>query len=58
MNRVITHTILTKNQSESHILNLLDMANAGLGQLNAVQQGTVKEYLNLHLKKNEKQLKI
>jgi len=30
-----------KKTTRSHILNLLDMANAGLGQLNAVQQGTV-----------------
>ena len=30
-----------KQTNRSHILDLLDMANAGLGQLNAVQQGTV-----------------
>lgn len=30
-----------KKTNRSHILDLLDMANAGLGQLNAVQQGTV-----------------
>ena len=30
-----------KKTNRSHILNLLDLANAGLGQLNAVQQGTV-----------------
>ena len=32
---------LKKKTNRSHILDLLDMANAGLGQLNAVQQGTV-----------------
>jgi chromosome segregation protein len=30
-----------KKTNRSHILDLLDMANAGLGQLNVVQQGTV-----------------
>ena len=30
-----------KPTTRSHVLDLLDMANAGLGQLNAVQQGTV-----------------
>ena len=30
-----------KKTNRSHILDLLDMANAGLGQLNTVQQGTV-----------------
>jgi chromosome segregation protein len=30
-----------KPTNRSHILDLLDVANAGLGQLNAVQQGTV-----------------
>jgi len=30
-----------KKTNRSHILDLLDVANAGLGQLNAVQQGTV-----------------
>ena len=30
-----------KKTQRNHILDLLDMANAGLGQLNAVQQGTV-----------------
>ena len=30
-----------KKTNRTHIMDLLDMANAGLGQLNAVQQGTV-----------------
>jgi chromosome segregation protein len=30
-----------RKTNRSHILDLLDVANAGLGQLNAVQQGTV-----------------
>ncbi|MGH1567479.1 MAG: chromosome segregation SMC family protein [Nitrosopumilus sp.] len=36
-----TYYLNKKKTNRSHILNLLDMANAGLGQLNAVQQGTV-----------------
>jgi len=30
-----------KKTTRGHVLDLLDMANAGLGQLNAIQQGTV-----------------
>ena len=36
-----TYYLNKKKTNRSHILDLLDMANAGLGQLNAVQQGTV-----------------
>ncbi len=36
-----TYYLNKKPTNRSHILDLLDMANAGLGQLNAVQQGTV-----------------
>ena len=36
-----TYYLNKKKTNRSNILNLLDMANAGLGQLNAVQQGTV-----------------
>ncbi|HJJ21885.1 MAG TPA: chromosome segregation protein SMC [Nitrosopumilus sp.] len=36
-----TYYLNKKETQRSHILDLLDMANAGLGQLNAVQQGTV-----------------
>ena len=36
-----TYYLNKKQTNRSHILDLLDMANAGLGQLNAVQQGTV-----------------
>ena len=36
-----TYYLNKKKTTRSHILDLLDMANAGLGQLNAVQQGTV-----------------
>ena len=36
-----TYYFNKKKTTRSHILNLLDLANAGLGQLNAVQQGTV-----------------
>ena len=36
-----TYYLNKKKTQRSHILDLLDMANAGLGQLNAVQQGTV-----------------
>ncbi|MDX1441636.1 MAG: chromosome segregation SMC family protein [Nitrosopumilaceae archaeon] len=36
-----TYYLNKKKTNRSHILDLLDVANAGLGQLNAVQQGTV-----------------
>ena len=36
-----TYYLNKKKTNRGHILDLLDMANAGLGQLNAVQQGTV-----------------
>ena len=36
-----TYYLNKKKTTRSHILDLLDVANAGLGQLNAVQQGTV-----------------
>ena len=36
-----TYYLNKKKTNRSNILDLLDMANAGLGQLNAVQQGTV-----------------
>jgi chromosome segregation protein len=36
-----TYYLNKKQTNRSNILDLLDMANAGLGQLNAVQQGTV-----------------
>jgi len=36
-----TYYLNKKKTNRSHILDLLDIANAGLGQLNAVQQGTV-----------------
>ncbi len=36
-----TYYLNKKKTNRSHILDLLDMANAGLGQLNAIQQGTV-----------------
>ena len=36
-----TYYLNKKKTNRSHILDLLDMANAGLGQLNVVQQGTV-----------------
>lgn len=36
-----TYYLNKKKTNRSHILDLLDMANSGLGQLNAVQQGTV-----------------
>ena len=36
-----TYYLNKKKTNRSHVLDLLDMANAGLGQLNAVQQGTV-----------------
>jgi len=36
-----TYYLNKKKTQRNHILDLLDMANAGLGQLNAVQQGTV-----------------
>ncbi len=36
-----TYFLNKKKTNRSHILDLLDVANAGLGQLNAVQQGTV-----------------
>ncbi len=36
-----TYYLNKKKTKRNHILDLLDMANAGLGQLNAVQQGTV-----------------
>ncbi|MDE0832528.1 MAG: AAA family ATPase, partial [Nitrosopumilus sp.] len=36
-----TYYLNKKKTQRSHVLDLLDMANAGLGQLNAVQQGTV-----------------
>ena len=36
-----TYYLNKKKTNRSSILDLLDMANAGLGQLNAVQQGTV-----------------
>ena len=36
-----TYYLNKKKTNRSQILDLLDMANAGLGQLNAVQQGTV-----------------
>ena len=36
-----TYYLNKKKTQRNHVLDLLDMANAGLGQLNAVQQGTV-----------------
>ncbi|MFB5613514.1 MAG: AAA family ATPase [Candidatus Nitrosomaritimum yanchengensis] len=36
-----TYYLNKKKTNRGHILDLLDVANAGLGQLNAVQQGTV-----------------
>lgn len=36
-----TYYLNKKKTTRGHVLDLLDMANAGLGQLNAVQQGTV-----------------
>lgn len=36
-----TYYFNKKKTTRSHVLDLLDLANAGLGQLNAVQQGTV-----------------
>ena len=36
-----TYYLNKKRTNRSHILDLLDMADAGLGQLNAIQQGTV-----------------
>ena len=36
-----TYYLNKKKTNRGHILDLLDMANAGLGQLNVVQQGTV-----------------
>ncbi len=36
-----TYFLNKKKTNRSHVLDLLDVANAGLGQLNAVQQGTV-----------------
>ena len=36
-----TYYLNKKKTNRSHVLDLLDMANTGLGQLNAVQQGTV-----------------
>ena len=36
-----TYFLNRKQVTRTHILDTLDMANAGLGQLNAVQQGTV-----------------
>ena len=36
-----TYYLNKKKTNRSHVLDLLDVANAGLGQLNAVQQGTV-----------------
>ncbi len=36
-----TYYLNRKKTNRSHILDLLDMADAGLGQLNAIQQGTV-----------------
>ena len=36
-----TYYLNKKKTNRSHILDLLDVANAGLGKLNAVQQGTV-----------------
>ena len=36
-----TYYLNKKKTNRSHILDLLDMADAGLGQLNAIQQGTV-----------------
>ncbi len=36
-----TYYLNKKKTNRGHILDLLDMANAGLGQLNTVQQGTV-----------------
>ena len=36
-----TYYLNKKKTQRCHVLDLLDMANAGLGQLNAVQQGTV-----------------
>ncbi len=36
-----TYYLNKKQTNRSHIIDLLDMANAGLGQLNAIQQGTV-----------------
>jgi len=36
-----TYYLNKKKTTRSQVLDLLDMANAGLGQLNAVQQGTV-----------------
>ena len=36
-----TYFVNRKQVSRTHVLDTLDVANAGLGQLNAVQQGTV-----------------
>ena len=36
-----TYFLNGKRETRNRILNLLDIANAGIGQLNAVQQGTV-----------------
>ena len=36
-----TYFLNRKQVTRTHVLDTLDMANAGLGQLNAVQQGTV-----------------
>ena len=36
-----TYFVNRKQVSRTHVLDALDVANAGLGQLNAVQQGTV-----------------
>ena len=36
-----TYYLNKKKVQRNQVLDLLDMANAGLGQLNAVQQGTV-----------------
>ena len=47
-----------KKTQRMHVVDLLEMANAGLHQLNAVQQGTVTEYLNLPPKRNVVPLRI
>ena len=36
-----TYYLNKKKTNRSHVLDLLDVANAGLGELNAIQQGTV-----------------
>ena len=49
-----TYYLNKKKTQRSHVLDLLDMANAGLGQLNAVQQGTVTRIINFKTENSEK----